>query len=36
MFAMPRGRESYPVRDLGRISALFDQVRTGDKVIIHW
>ncbi|TKA03312.1 murein L,D-transpeptidase [Actinacidiphila oryziradicis] len=24
------------VRDLGKISALFDQVRTGDKVVIHW
>ncbi|MGW2350581.1 L,D-transpeptidase family protein [Actinacidiphila glaucinigra] len=24
------------VRDLGRISALFDQVRVGDKVVVYW
>ncbi|MFV0128153.1 L,D-transpeptidase family protein [Streptomyces sp. HMX112] len=24
------------VRDKGRIAALFDQVRTGDKVVVHW
>jgi hypothetical protein len=24
------------VRDRGRIAALFDQVRTGDKVVIYW
>ncbi|MFG2303064.1 peptidoglycan-binding protein [Actinacidiphila glaucinigra] len=24
------------VRDLGRISALFDQVRIGDKVVVYW